>query len=283
MRLRPEEHEPVARYIHSLCGVSLDQSKAYLMEGRLASLVDETGSSSFSGLVARAKADPSRALDRRIVDAITTNETLFFRDIAPFELLRNKIVPEWIDRQRAGPRRLRIWSAACSMGQEVYSIAILLKELLGDTERYGIRILGTDISDAAIARASRGLFSEIDISRGLSEELRQKYFQRTAAGWQITDQIRAMVSFQKLNLLQDFSALGRFEIVLCRNVAIYFMDRDRVSLFARIERALEPQGCLIVGAMESLASICPQFESRSYLRSVFYQLKTAGSGRQVKS
>jgi chemotaxis protein methyltransferase CheR len=253
------------------------------MEGRLASLVDETGSSSFSGLVARAKADPSRALDRRIVDAITTNETLFFRDIAPFELLRNKIVPEWIDRQRAGPRRLRIWSAACSMGQEVYSIAILLKELLGDAERYGIRILGTDISDAAIARASRGLFSEIDISRGLSEELRQKYFQRTAAGWQITDQIRAMVSFQKLNLLQDFSALGRFEIVLCRNVAIYFMDRDRVSLFARIERALEPQGCLIVGAMESLASICPQFESRSYLRSVFYQLKTAGSGRQVKS
>jgi len=282
-RLLPEEHEPVSRYIHSLCGVALDQSKAYLVEGRLASLVEETGSVNFSGLVARAKADASRTLDRRIVDAITTGESLFFRDTAPFDLLRHKIVPEWIDRQRSGPKRIRIWSAACSTGQEVYSIAILLKELLGDPDRHGIRILGTDISDAAVARASRGAFNDIDIARGLSDQLREKYFRRIANGWQISDQIRAMASFQKLNLMQDFSALGRFEIVLCRNVAIYFTERDRTALFARIERALQPEGCLIVGAMESLGGICPQFESKRHLRSVFYQVKTAGLGRPVKA
>ena len=282
-RLLPEEHEPVSRYIHSLCGVALDQSKAYLVEGRLASLVEETGSVNFSGLVARAKADASRTLDRRIVDAITTGESLFFRDTAPFDLLRHKIVPEWIDRQRSGPKRIRIWSAACSTGQEVYSIAILLKELLGDPDRHGIRILGTDISDAAVARASRGAFNDIDIARGLSDQLREKYFRRIANGWQISDQIRAMASFQKLNLMQDFSALGRFEIVLCRNVAIYFTERDRTALFARIERALQPEGCLIVGAMESLGGICPQFESKRHLRSVFYQVKTAGPGRPVKA
>jgi len=270
-RLLPEEHEPVSRYIYSLCGVALDQSKAYLLEGRLGSLVEETGSGNFTGLVSRAKADSSRALDRRIVDAITTGESLFFRDTAPFDLLRHKIVPEWIDRQRSGPKRIRIWSAACSTGQEVYSIAILLKELLGDPDRYGIRIMGTDISDAAVARASRGVFNDIDISRGLSGPLREKYFRRTAGGWQISDQIRAMASFQKVNLMQDFSALGRFEIVFCRNVAIYFTERDRGALFARIERALEPEGCLIIGAMESLSGICPQFMSKTYLRAVFYQ------------
>lgn len=278
--LLPQECDVVSHYVYSLCGVALDQSKAYLMEGRLASLVEETGSRSFSQLVARAKADSSHALDRRIIDAITTGESLFFRDTAPFDLLRHKVLPEWIDRQRSGPKRIRIWSAACSTGQEVYSIAILLKELLGDPDRYGVRILGTDISDAAIARASRGIFNEIDISRGLTDQLREKYFHRTAAGWQIADQVRVMVSFQKLNLMQDFSALGRFEIVFCRNVAIYFVERDRIALFGRIGRALQPEGCLIVGAMESLSGICPQFESKRHLRSVFYQLKSPGIGRQ---
>jgi chemotaxis protein methyltransferase CheR len=257
-----------------LCAVSLDASKGYLIENRLAALVEESGCNSYSGLLLRAKSDSSRALDRRIVDAITTNETLFFRDTAPFDLLRHKLIPELIDRRaRTGAANIRIWSAACSTGQELYSIAILLKELLGDPERYGVRLLGTDISDAAVARASRGVFSPVEISRGLAEAQRLRYFVPVAEGWQIRDEIRAMVSFKKLNLMADFSALGRFDVIFCRNVAIYFTERDRISLFARMEKALEPDGSLVIGAMESLNGVCPQFESKRHLRSVFYQVK----------
>ncbi len=274
IRLLPDEQKSLAEYVYALCAITLDESKGYLIESRLAALVEETGSNSYSGLLLRAKSDASKALDRRIVDAITTNETLFFRDTSPFDLLRHKIIPELIDRQaRAGTTAIGIWSAACSTGQELYSIAMLLKELLGNPARYGVRLLGTDISDDAVARASRGVFSPVEISRGLTEEQRTRYFTPVAGGWQIRDELRAMVSFKKLNLTADFSQIGRFDVIFCRNVAIYFTERDRISLFGRMERALEPEGSLVIGAMESLNGICPQFESKRHLRSVFYQVK----------
>ena len=280
IKLQPEEHQSLARYIYSLCAVILDESKGYLIEGRLSHLVEDAGCGSYGMLVQRARSDQSRVLEHRIVDAITTNETSFFRDTAPFDLLRHKIVPEAIDRQkRAGSTRLRIWSAACSTGQEIYSIAITLKELLGNTEPYGVQLVGTDISNDAVARASRGLYNPTEISRGLSAELRDKYFRQTGGGWQIRDELRAMAAFRRLNLMESFAALGRFDVVFCRNVAIYFNDRDRTSLFQRMEHALEPNGCLVIGAMESLSGICPHFESKRHLRAVFYQLKapaTAG-------
>jgi len=277
IRLQPEKQKSLAQYRYSLCAIPLDESKGYLIESRLAGLVEETGCASYSGLVQRAKSDPSRGLERRIVDAITTNETFFFRDTTPFELLRHKIVPELIDRRaRTGATRIRIWSAACSTGQELYSIAILLKELLGDPDRYGIRLLGTDISDDAVARASRGLFSPVEISRGLSEAQRARYFVPAGGGWQICDEIRAMASFKKVNLMADFSALGRFDVIFCRNVAIYFSEQDRTSLFGRVERALEPDGFLVIGAMESLNGLCPQLESKRHLRSVYYQARGRG-------
>jgi chemotaxis protein methyltransferase CheR len=275
IRLQPEEHKRFAEYVYSLCSVVLDESKAYLIEGRLAHLVAESACGSYGGLLQRAKSDCTRALERRIVDAITTNETSFFRDTSPFDLLRNKIVPELIDRQaRGGAARIRIWSAACSTGQELYSIAIMLKELLGDPDRYGVRLMGTDISDDAVARASRGVYSNVEISRGLTEAQRTRYFVPLPGRWQIRDEIRAMASFKRLNLMTEIGALGRFDIIFCRNVAIYFTERDKISLFTSIERALEAGGYLIIGAMESLIGICPQFESKRHLRSVFYQLKT---------
>ena len=282
IRLQPEEQKSLAQYVYSLCAITLDESKGYLIESRLAGLVEESRCGSYGGLLARAKSDPSQALERRIVDAITTNETSFFRDNAPFELLRHKIVPELIDRRaRTGAARIRIWSAACSTGQELYSIAILLKELLGDPDRYGITLMGTDISDDAVARASRGRFSPIEISRGLAEAQRARYFIPAGGGWQIRDEIRAMASFKKLNLMADFSALGRFDVIFCRNVAIYFTERDRNLLFGRIERALEPDGYLVIGAMESLNGICPQFESKRYLRAVFHQVRAAAEVKAI--
>ncbi len=276
IKLLPEEQKILAQYVYTLCGITLDESKGYLIESRLANLVETTGCGSYSGLVLRSRSDSSRALERRIVDAITTNETSFFRDTSPFDLLRHKIIPDLIDRRaRTGSSRIRIWSAACSTGQELYSIAILLKELLGDPDRYGVRLMGTDISDDAVARASRGIFSPIEISRGLTDAQRTKYFTPAASGFQIRDEIRGMASFRKMNLFADLSALGKFDVIFCRNVAIYFTERDRIGLFGRIERALDADGYLIVGAMESLNGICPQFESKRHLRSVYYQVGAA--------
>jgi chemotaxis protein methyltransferase CheR len=280
IRLQPQEHKSVAQYVYSLCAVTLDESKGYLIESRLASLVADSGCLNYTAFLQHAKSDASHAIERKIVDAITTNETSFFRDTSPFDLLRHKIIPDLIDRRaRTGAARIRIWSAACSTGQELYSIAILLKELLGDPDRYGVRLVGTDISDEVVARASRGVFSPIEISRGLSDVQRERYFVPHGGGWQIRDEIRAMVSFKKLNLMADFSAMGRFDVIFCRNVAIYFNERDRISLFGRLERALEPDGYLVIGAMETLNGICPQVESKRHLRSTYYQTKSGFPGK----
>ena len=199
-------------------------------------------------------------MKRRIIDEITTNETLFFRDSAPFDLLRFKIIPEIIDRRAKSGQAvtpIRIWSAACSTGQEIYSIAIVLRELLGDLRGYNVRLLGTDISDQAVARASEAIFSQIEIDRGLTAAARDKSFVAHPKGWKIRDEIRAMVSFRKLNLMDDFSSLGNFDIIFCRNVAIYFNERDRASLFNRIEQRMDGNGYLVIGSMESLSTISP--------------------------
>jgi chemotaxis protein methyltransferase CheR len=277
--LQPGERELVAQYIYSICAITLDLSKDYLIEGRLSALMEEYRCASFTELVSRSKSEGDGRLKRRIIDEITTNETLFFRDSSPFDLLRYKIVPELIDRRKrsALPVPLRIWSAACSTGQEIYSIAILLKETLGDLRGYNIRLLGTDISDQAVARASEGIFSQIEIERGLTPAARDKSFLPHPRGWKIRDELRAMVGFRKLNLMDDFSSLGRFDIVFCRNVAIYFNERDRTSLFNRIEQRMETDGYLIIGSMETLSGICPQFESKRHLRSVFYQPRSAAA------
>lgn len=274
-RLMPEERQNVAQYIYSICAISLDETKDYLIEGRLGGLLAETRSASFAQLVSLARADASGTLRRKIIDEITTGETLFFRDMSPFDLLRHKIIPEIVDRRTRGAVKIpiRIWSAACSTGQEIYSIAILLRELLGDISRYDIHLLGTDISDQAIARASRGHFTQLEISRGLNEAVRTRSFEPCPGGWKIRDEIRAMASFRKLNLMEDFSALGKFDVIFCRNVAIYFNDRDRASLFHRIGQRMESDSYLVVGSMESLSGVCPEFEAKRHLRSVFHQLK----------
>jgi chemotaxis protein methyltransferase CheR len=281
IRLLPEERQSVAQYIYSICAITLDQSKDYLIESRLSSVMEESGIPSFTQLLSRAKSEANGALKRRIIDEITTNETFFFRDSSPFDLLRYKIIPELVDR-RAGTAMMpiRIWSAACSTGQEIYSIAIVLKELLGDLRGYNVRLVGTDISDQAVSRASEGVFSQLEVERGLAPSARDKFFAPHAKGWKIRDELRAMCSFRKLNLIEDFTSLGTFDIVFCRNVAIYFNERDRVSLFNRIEQRMDPKGFLVVGAMESLSAISPQFESKRHLRSVYYQAKSAVGARR---
>ena len=264
------------QYIHEICGISLDASKAYLLETRLGSLIKELGAASFSELYYKAKNDFAHSIVRKIIDAITTNETSFFRDTAPFDLLRHKLVPELIDRKKKLGLRvfpIRIWSAACSTGQEVYSIGIILKEILGDLNHYDIRILGTDISNKAVAQASHGFFSRLELERGMPSEKLTKYFTISADKWKICDEIRAMASFKTMNLLQSFSFPTPFDVIFCRNVAIYFNEPDKIRLFKNLGRCLTRDGALIIGSTESLAGLCPEYEPKRYLRSVYYHTK----------
>lgn len=278
IKLQADEFKVLAKYIYSLSGIFLDESKVYLIETRLQAMVRELGCASYSELYYRASSDRTRALANRIIDAITTNETLFFRDLPAFELLRNKILPDLVDakqrKSRPGqPVELRIWSAACSTGQEVYSIAVILKELFPDPARHSFRILGTDISDVAVARASYGSFSQLELDRGFPKEKVSRYFTQDKNQWRIRDELRAMATFRKFNLHDSFAGLGMFDLVFCRNVAIYFSDEDKTRLFDKIGKLLDPDGCLVIGSTESLNSCCPKYEPRRYLRSVYYQYR----------
>ena len=276
LKIRSEEIPIVAAYVKELTGIVLDKSKSYLIESRLGPLAEELGCQSYRELIQRAKSDFSKRIPNRIIDAITTNETFFFRDNSPFELLKYKVLPDTFDRLEDEHRRdLKIWSAACSTGQEVYSIAIILKELLGaDINRWYIKLLGTDISDAAIAQASYGRYNQTEISRGLPRPLLQKYFRPEGKYWRVKDEIRAMATFRRQNLLEPFLGMPKFDIILCRNVMIYFSIEDRRKLFERIANQLVPRGILIIGATESLIGISDRFERKNYVRAVFYQLKS---------
>ena len=273
------EEMPVwSRYIKEICGIHLDESKGYLVETRLGGLLSESGAANFSELFYKARADTSSKLRGRIIEAITTNETSFFRDTAPFELLRHKLIPDLIDGRKGNGVRtpIRIWSAACSTGQEAYSAAITLKELLGDLTRYDIRILGTDISNKVVAQASYGEYSRMDLERGLPPETLAKHFTVSGDRWKVRDEIRAMATFRTMNLLEPFSFPNPFDIIFCRNVAIYFTEADKTRLFHNLAKYLARDGCLIIGSTESISGLCPELEPKRYLRSVFYQWKTTG-------
>lgn len=276
IKIAPAELKVISQYIQSITGIYLDQSKSYLFETRLSSIAEAHGCTSYQQLQAKAQKEPSKKIEKEIVDAITTNETLFFRDKGPFELLQHKILPEVFDARssnRGLKPRIKIWSAASSTGQELYSIAIVIKELLQDSTDYTFTLLGTDISDAAISQASYGKYNRFEIERGLDRKYLQKYFTLFGDSWKIKDQIRAMVNFKKINLMQSLTSLGKFDIIFCRNVAIYFTLEDRKKLFNKLADSLADDGYLVIGSTESLTGVCPRFVPKRHLRSIFYQKK----------
>ena len=268
-----------ARYVYDISGIFLEPAKSYLAESRLGPLLQEFECRTFGDLYQKSRNEGAKNIEKSIIDQITTNETLFFRDKYPFEMLKFKILPEMIDCKMkqafsSSPISFRIWSAGCSTGQEVYSIAIALKEILLDLKKYNVTVLGTDISSKAIAQASYGTYNKFEMDRGLASEKMEKYFICDGEEcWKIKDEIRAMVTFKKMNLMQPFAGLGKFDIIFCRNVAIYFTKNDRKKLFSNIEKVLAADGRLIIGSTESLTGIATQFEPRRYLRSAYYQLK----------
>jgi chemotaxis protein methyltransferase CheR len=258
----------VADWVRRETGIDLDASKAYLVESRLTPLLPDFGLRALGELpAALGRGDPR--LRNAMIDAITTGETSFFRDTKPFDLLRHKLVPEILDRDPAAP--LRIWSAASSSGQEIYSMAMALKEILFDLQRFDVRILGTDISDAAIARASKAEYSHFEIGRGLTPQQVDRYFVRVGDRYRVADDLRGIVTFRRLNLLRDTASVGPFDIVFCRNVACYF-DRDtRGALFGNIAAALRPRGTLVLGSTESIVDPGGRFRREEFRDTFFYR------------
>ena len=270
------EEMPVwSRYIQEICGIHLDESKGYLLETRLVGLLPETGASDFSELFYKARADTSSKIRNKIIESITTNETSFFRDTSPFEMLRHKVIPELMDRRsKAGGRTpIRVWSAACSTGQAAYSTAIVFKELLGDLSRHDIRILRTDISNRVVAQASYGEYNRLELERGLEPEKLARHFIASGDRWKVRDEIRSLATFRSMNLLEPYTMPNSFDIIFCRNVAMYFNEADKIRMYRNILKYLAKDGCLIIGSTESITGLCPEMEPKRHLRSVFSQCK----------
>jgi chemotaxis protein methyltransferase CheR len=254
----PSDYEYLRKLLKERSGLDLSADKQYLVESRLLPLARKSSLPGISELVAKMKSGAD-ALTAEVVEAMTTNETFFFRDKIPFDHLREAIIPAMV-QARAARRSLRIWCAASSTGQEPYSIAMCLKEAGSLLSGWRTEIVATDLSQAVLEKSKAGIFSQFEVQRGLPIGLLVKYFTQNGDLWQINAEIRSMVQHRQLNLLQDFSHLGVFDIVFCRNVLIYFDQNTKTNIFERISRMLEPDGVLALGAAESVVGITNTFK-----------------------
>jgi chemotaxis protein methyltransferase CheR len=254
----PLDYEFLRKLLRERSGLDLSSEKQYLVESRLIPLARRAGLSGIAELVQKIKTG-SGALTTEVVEAMTTNETFFFRDKVPFDHLRETILPA-ILRTNALRRSLRIWCAASSTGQEPYSIAMCLKEIAPALAGWRVEILATDLSQGVLEKARAGIFSQFEVQRGLPIQMLVKHFTQVGELWQLNADIRAMVQHRQLNLLQDFSHLGTFDVVFCRNVLIYFDHDTKASIFERVAKVLEPDGVLLLGAAESVVGISDAFK-----------------------
>lgn len=259
-------------YIENLCGIALDDSKSYLIDARLSSLVKQFQVKSPVELVEKAKSATGEHIRRALIEAMTTRETFFFRDNSPFDALQFKALPETLDeKQKQKSNKLRIWSAAASTGQEACSIGMIISEMIPDLHRWDIQILATDISEDALAKARRGVYTKMEVERGLPPQFVRKYMGNHSEGYKVNDSIMRLIRFQQLNLLEPFRFPHQFDIIFCRNVAIYFEKKVKIDLFRRMIPLLPPKGYLFVGVSESLFDCGPEFKAQAHCKGTFYQ------------
>ncbi len=270
--------EPDFDYIRDLvrdrAAIVLEPGKEYLAVTRLDPVVRRAGLGSLSELVATLRADDDPALGEQVVDALTTNETTFFRDVHPFESLRTHILPALIERKRLS-RSLFIWSAGCSSGQEPYSVAMLIREDFPELAGWQVSILGTDVSAAMLQRARTGRYGQIEVNRGLPAHLLVKYFRRAGLSWEIDASIRAMVRFRRQNLVDPWPSFPSIDLVLMRNVMIYFDVAAKQEILARIRDVLAPHGYLLLGTSETTLHLDDTFRRHAVGRTGWYQREQA--------
>ena len=274
--MTPSDYEYLRKLLKERSGLDLSADKQYLVESRLVPLARRAGLPGIAELVQKMKGG-AEALTAEVVEAMTTNETFFFRDRIPFDHLKETILPALV-QARAARRSLRIWCAASSTGQEPYSIAMLLKEMPA-LSGWRTEIVGTDLSQAVLEKSKAGIFSQFEVQRGLPIQMLVKYFKQNGDLWQINADIRAMVHHKQLNLLQDFSQLGTFDVIFCRNVLIYFDQDTKINIFERMARIIEPDGMLMLGAAESVVGITDAFKPCPDKRGLYQPNQSRGAAR----
>jgi len=268
-----QEYTAFKTFLQDASGILLGDNKQYLVKSRLRRILEDNQLGSLGELLDRLKRPGRNNLSEVVIDAMTTNETLWFRDNHPFRILQNILLPDFADRKMVQP--LRIWSAACSTGQEPYSTAIVIEEYrrLRPGRLRDVKIVATDISKTVLDAARRGEYETIAIGRGLSPERQQQFFTAAINGrWQIKPQIKAMVEYREINLLERY-LLGKFDIAMCRNVLIYFSAEHKRDILTRIHASLNPGGYLILGASESLTGLTDLYEMVQCSPGIIYRKK----------
>lgn len=272
--LQDKEYVLFRDFLEQQCGIVLGENKQYLVKSRLGPLMQRFSVGSLSELVSKTLSPFERQLRSAVIDAMTTNETLWFRDTYPYELLKKQILPEL----EKTCRTVKIWSAASSSGQEPYSIAMTAMEYQQTRPgafSLGVNILGTDISNTMLEHCQRGEYDGLALSRGLSPERRSKFFEDSGKGMmRVKDPVRKNVSFRHLNLLDSYTLLGKFDIIFCRNVLIYFSADVKAKIIRQFAQSLNPKGYLFLGASESLSSVNSDFEMIRCNPGIIYRKKT---------
>jgi chemotaxis protein methyltransferase CheR len=254
----PIDYEYLRKLLKDRSGLDLSADKQYLIESRLLPLSRKSSLAGISELVQKMKGGSAAIIDQ-VVEAMTTNETFFFRDKVPFDHFRESIMPE-ILRARAGRKSIRIWCAAGSTGQEPYSLAMCLKEMSAALAGWRVEIIATDLSQEVLEKSRAGIYSQFEVQRGLPIQMLVKYFKQVGEFWQINAEIRAMVQHRQLNLLNDFSGLGAFDVIFCRNVLIYFDQDTKINIFNRLAKTTEQDGFLVLGAAETVVGLTDAFK-----------------------
>jgi chemotaxis protein methyltransferase CheR len=263
----PFDYEYLRKFLKDNSGLDLSADKHYLIESRLLPVARKAGVPGIAELVQKLKAS-SPSIASQVIEAMTTNETFFFRDKAPFDHFRDTVMPE-ILRARAGRRSVRIWCAAGSTGQEPYSLAMCLKEMGAALAGWRVEILATDLSLEVMEKSKAGLYSQFEVQRGLPIQMLVKYFKQVGEFWQISPEIRAMVQHRQINLLHDFSQLGIFDVIFCRNVLIYFDQDTKIDIFRRLAKSIESDGFLALGAAETVVGLTDVFKPHPERRGLY--------------
>jgi chemotaxis protein methyltransferase CheR len=266
-----DEYRFICRVVYDRAALVLEAGKEYLVETRLMPIVRQLQLGSITDLVARLRSGSDNGLLICVTEAMVTTETSFFRDAAAFEGLKTGVVPDLIAR-RATERSLNIWCAACSTGQEPYSLAILLREYFPQLATWQVSILATDLSNEVLERARAGRFSQLEVNRGLPANLMIKYFRQHGSMWELTEEIRRAVQFQEMNLTRPWSFLPRMDLILMRNVMIYFDIDTKKAILGRVARLLKPDGYLLLGGAETTLNLDDSFRRVEHRKAGYYQL-----------
>lgn len=272
MAVKPADFDYISKIVREQCAIVLEKGKEYLVESRVMPLVHQEKLETIENLVKKIKLQPRGPLKDAVIEAMTTNETSFYRDIHPFETLKKIIFPEMIEKRRA-KREFNIWCGASSSGQEPYSLVMLLKNEFPELNSWKVNFSASDLSNQMLNRCKSGIYSQLEINRGLPAPLLVKYFERIGTEWQVREELRKMIQFRIINLSERWPVMPQLDLVMMRNVLIYFDVEMKKDILSRIRKLLKPDGYLFLGAAETTLNLDENFERMPFKQSGCYRLK----------